>query len=357
LGARFGRLFLCKNPKRRYASASMSWTRPVIDWSSFADWHEFTRGNLFNQRAFLYYRMRDGGARFDSVVELEGELRHADWVFAEPIAQYLAEVAADPGEWPDPKKYPAGALNLILHRLDVVANWMSSHEVEGRNPLVFPTSSIADLLQWLCGPFWEEHGRRLAAETLMLDEADRCASQRELLALATRGKKSGKRRLRPAQINVERRGPRPECEPDSWSTLAEWLQAEVPVFHAFPRVYDILRDQGHAFEEMEAVNATVRSADEHYAKQLRLVVLRFAERGKWPSAPMHPDLGTLLAARIEGAARWARTHVMQSDCLITYPAIPFRRFLRWLLLNWWDRPGRYVAADQIMLMMVAETKR
>jgi hypothetical protein len=335
----------------------MSWTRPVTDWSSFADWHEFTRGNLFNERVFLYYCMRDGGARFDSVVKLERGLRHADLVFAEPIAQYLAEVAADPGEWPNPRKYPPGALNLILYRLDVVANWMSSHEVEGRNPLLFPTAAAADLLRWLCGPFWEEHGRHLAAESLILDDADHHSCEREQLGIATRDKKRRQRPLRPTTINVDRRGPQAAREPDSWSTLAEWLEAEVPVFHAFPHAYDILRDHGHTFEEMEAVNATVRSADEHYAKQLRPVVTKFAERGKWPRAPIHPDLGALLGARLESAARWARTHVMQSDCLIAYPAIPFRRFLRWLLLNWWDRPGRYVAADQIMLMMVAEVKR
>jgi hypothetical protein len=334
----------------------MSWTDPVTDWESFSSWLEYTVGNLFNQRVSLYYRMRDGGARFDSKAELEAGLRHADWVFAEPIEQYLAEVYADPSKWPDPKKYPPGALSLLQYRMNTGGDWLGTHEVEGRKVILYPERAGTEILRWLCGPFWEEQGRRLAAESLMLDHEHNQSFYREMLGRPPRGKELKRRRRssRLVMIDAERRTQRSTSEPDSWVALADWLEAEVVVFHGLPRVYDMLRHDGHSFAENEAVNATVRDIDQEEDEVLRPILVNFAQRGTWPKEAIHPDFAALLGVRIETVARWARTHVLPGGCIVEYPKIPFRRFLRWLLFHWWDRPGRYFAADEIMLEMLAE---
>ena len=238
-------------------------------------------------------------------------------------------------------------------------DWLRTHKVDGRKVIQYPALSETELLRWLCGPFWEEHGRRLAAESLMLDDEHNDASCREAWGLPPRGQRPKRRRRssRAMVIHPERRATRPAGEPDSWITLADWLEAEVPVFHGFPHAYDLLRDHGHSFAENEAVNATIRGVDRNHGDSLRPILVKFAQRGEWPREAIEPDIGALIALRIETAARWARTHVLRAGCVVEYPAIPFRRFLRWTLVNWWVYPGRYMASDAIMLMMAADLKR
>jgi hypothetical protein len=333
----------------------MHWKIPPENWMGLAEWLEFQNGQLFNKRVSLHKTMRDGGARFDSVTTLEPELRHADWVFAQPIRQFIGEIATRPDKWPDLKPYPAGVLPLLQARLLASYYWVMDHDPEKKgNPLIFPTVPFAELVQWLLETWWQEHGRRLEAGTLLLDHVHFKRTERELWGELEQRKRRRKRTRKHAAVN---RGVRSQAEPDSWETLSNWLEAERAAFRAFPSIYDILRDEGEPFTDLEEVNDALCDAESNYEEALERILRKVVQRPEWPREPMEATLGALIVVRIETAAWWARTHALKQASLIAFPEVSFRKFLRWLLLDWWDGPGRYTAADQLQLMRVEESAR
>ena len=326
---------------------------PPDNWTSWSDLLEGLVGEFFNARIGLHKTMRDhGGERFESASHLEAQIRHADWVFAEPIDRYIAEVVAKPGVSPKLDQYPEGALPLLEARVDAASSWVHEHSIyKRRDVLPFPTAPVENLFSWLLGPWWEAHGRRFAAWNLIGDALYDESWQAELMGRKWKLLRPRKSRRKGIKLEAVDK-PKSKDRPDSWAGLANWFEKGASAFQWFPEIYELFEGAGVAFINMELVRLQLKHFVEPEMEELEGALAGWINRGTWPER-MDAVMGAVIATRLKTVAAWARTHIVPTEGNpIDFPAISFRRLLRWLLRDWWNAHGSVHAAEAMQVRWV-----
>ena len=132
-------------------------------------------------------------------------------------------------------------------------------------------------------------------------------------------------------------------EPRAWLELVAWLLLNGPRVEYF----DLVSPQRQALLRTPVDwNIEIVQIDGGGSKELEKAIRELGEMGEFAWMGLEEPLRKCLALRIDAAREFAYSlsAVPPEADLIPYPNVPRTELIAWLLIDWWAKLGRELAA-------------
>jgi len=135
-------------------------------------------------------------------------------------------------------------------------------------------------------------------------------------------------------------------DPRTWEEFHDWLDGCLPVIENPPIVW------WHGYIEptdsLDGLEARMREAEKPVLSEIERAIERISIGEEVGSLDLSALAAEFLYERIFQALIWSSSHC-EKGTPIEFPDMPFARFCRWALSDWWEHWGRSCAVEKLAL--------
>lgn len=125
--------------------------------------------------------------------------------------------------------------------------------------------------------------------------------------------------------------------PGNWEQLSNWLDT---IRHALPhRGVDFPKQLSGQFGSCYEAVQSFREAEKPYVEEIERAVELLSIGEEEGFRVLRPLAAGFLRERLAQANEWTTGMSTKSGSPIDFPDMPFERFARWLLIEWWNEHG------------------